>query len=238
MRYKKAVFTGLVEEIGLLAAKQMRGGESRLRIACKMGVGAAAPGGALALGESISVSGACLTVVAIHPGGFEVDASAETLARTTLGALAQGAEVNLERAMQLGGRMGGHLVTGHVDGVGALVKREASGDSQVMTFSFPPELARFIAEKGSIGVSGVSLTVNSVGAGSFGVTLIPHTLKMTTLGALGAGDKVNLEIDLIARYVLRARDVTGDVARDATDDVGTKPSGDLGAALERAGYKP
>ena len=225
LRYKKAVFTGLVEEIGLISAKQTRGKEARFRIACKMGVGPQAPGGSLAMGESISVSGACLTVVAIHADGFEIDASAETLARTTLGDLEKGSAVNLERAMQLGGRMGGHLVTGHVDGVGALVEREASGDSELMTFSFPAELARFVAEKGSITVSGVSLTVNSAGRDSFGVTVIPHTLKMTTLGSLAVGDKVNLEIDLVARYVLRA------------GDVGPKATGDLGAALERAGYK-
>ena len=239
LRYKKAVFTGLVEEIGVVSATQTRGKEARIRIACKMGVGPTAPGGPLAMGESISVSGACLTVVAIHADGFEVDASAETLARTTLGDLvgtsgksagsAKSSRVNLERAMQLGGRMGGHLVTGHVDGVGALVKREASGDSQLMTFSFPAELARFIAEKGSITVSGVSLTVNSVARDSFGVTVIPHTLAMTTLGGLAAGDKVNLEIDLVARYVLRA----GDVGTKALQD----PERDLGAALERAGYK-
>lgn len=220
------MFTGLVEEVGVISAKQTRGKEARVRVACKMGVGPQAPGGRLAMGESISVSGACLTVVAIHADGFEVDASAETLARTTLGDLEKGSAVNLERAMQLGGRMGGHLVTGHVDGVGALIQREGSGDSQLMTFSFPSELARFIAEKGSITVSGVSLTVNLAGQDSFGVTIIPHTLKMTTLGALAAGDKVNLEVDLVARYVLRAGDVGA-----------TKVAGDLGAALERAGYK-
>lgn len=220
------MFTGLIEEVGSVAGKALRGGEARLRIACKMGVGSDAPGGPLAMGESISVDGACLTVVAIHADGFEIDASAETLARTTLGGLTVGAGVNLERAMPLGGRMGGHLVTGHVDGVGALVSRSPSGDSTVMTFSFPAELARFIAEKGSICVSGTSLTVNAVTADTFSVTIIPHTLKMTTLGALVAGTRVNLEIDLVARYVLRAREV------DAA--VGTST---LGATLERAGYK-
>ena len=212
------MFTGLIEELGSVAAKNTSAGEARLRIRCGFG--------ALVMGESIAIDGACLTVVAIHPDGFEVDASAETLARTTLGALAVGSAVNLERAMPLGARMGGHLVTGHVDGVGALVKRTASGQSAVLTFSFPPELARFIAEKGSICVSGISLTVNAVTPqNTFAVTIIPHTLKMTTLGALAERAPVNLEIDLVARYVLRAREVESTSSRGLTD------------ALERSGYK-
>lgn len=217
------MFTGLVEEVGHIVAKTGRGGEARLRIGCRMGVGRDAPGGPLVLGESIAVSGACLTVVAIHDDGFEIDASAETLARTTLGRFVAGTKVNLERAMPLGARMGGHLVSGHVDGVGALARKDASGDSALLVFSFPKELARFIAEKGSIGVSGVSLTVNAVSATTFAVTVIPHTQKMTTLGALTVGDAVNLEIDQVARYVLRAQDV------DA--------AGGLEGALGRAGYK-
>jgi riboflavin synthase len=224
------MFTGLIEEIGKVAARTARGGEARVRIECTMGVGKNLPGGALEMGESIAIDGACLTVVAIHADGFEVDASAETLARTTLGSLAAGSHVNLERAMPLGARMGGHLVTGHVDGTGALVTRTPDGQSAVMTFSFPNELARFIAEKGSICVSGISLTVNSVSADdTFSVTIIPHTQTMTTLGELKAGARVNLEIDLIARYVLRAADV----------DAEAKPNRDaaLGTALERAGYK-
>jgi riboflavin synthase len=232
------MFTGLIEEVGKVASRHARGGEARLRIECNMGRldrAAGAPEGragaddVLAMGESIAIDGACLTVVAIHPNGFEVDASAETLARTTLGSLASGSRVNLERAMPLGARMGGHLVTGHVDGTGALVKRTADGQSAILDFSFPAELARFIAEKGSICVSGISLTVNAVSPqNTFSVTIIPHTLAMTTLGDLQEGSNVNLEIDLVARYVLRAADV--DRAQPNRDAA-------LGAALERAGYK-
>jgi riboflavin synthase len=222
------MFTGLIEEVGKIASRNARGNEARLRVECNMGVGSDKPGGALAMGESIAIDGACLTVVAIHPNGFEVDASAETLARTTLGSLNAGSRVNLERAMPLGARMGGHLVTGHVDGTGTLVKRIADGQSAILHFSFPDELARFIAEKGSICVSGISLTVNSVSPQhTFSVTIIPHTQTMTTLGDLKEGSSVNLEIDLVARYVLRAGDVDAKPNRDEA----------LGAALERAGYK-
>ena len=223
------MFTGLIEEVGKIAALNARGGEARLRVECKMGVGSEKPGGALVMGESIAIDGACLTVVAIHANGFEVDASAETLARTTLGALASGSRVNLERAMPLGARMGGHLVTGHVDGTGALVKRIADGQSAILHFSFPDELARFIAEKGSICVSGISLTVNAVTPqNTFSVTIIPHTQVMTTLGDVKERSKVNLEIDLVARYVLRAGDVA---ARSGGNDKS------LEEALVRHGYK-
>jgi riboflavin synthase len=163
--------------------------------------------GPLALGESISVDGCCLTVVTIHDDGFEAEASAETLARTTLGSILVGGAVNLERAMQLGGRMGGHMVTGHIDAPGALVEKVAVGTSTKMVFGFPPALARFIAEKGSITVSGVSLTVNGVSADRFDVVIIPHTAEVTTLGALVPGSRVNLEVDILARYVLRAATV-------------------------------
>jgi riboflavin synthase len=194
------MFTGLVEELGTLAARIENGPGARLRIRCAMGP--------LVLGESISVDGVCLTVVTITPDGFEIEASAETLARTTLGSVAVPGSVNLERAMQLGGRMGGHMVTGHVDAPGALVEKTPVGSSTRMVFSFPPALARFIAEKGSITVSGVSLTVNGVSDDRFDVVIIPHTAEVTTLGALAPGDRVNLEVDILARYVLRAATVT------------------------------
>jgi riboflavin synthase len=226
------MFTGLIEEVGKVASRHARGGEARLRIECKMGrVDRAAGAGeddVLVMGESIAIDGACLTVVAIHPNGFEVDASAETLSRTTLGSLNAGSRVNLERAMPLGARMGGHLVTGHVDATGALVKRRADGQSAILDFSFPTEIARFIAEKGSICVSGISLTVNAVSKqNSFSVTIIPHTLAMTTLGDLEEGSNVNLEIDLVARYVLRAADVATMTGNDKS----------LEEALVRHGYK-
>jgi riboflavin synthase len=221
------MFTGLIEEVGKVASRHARGGEARLRIECNMGRrrghdarAAGAPEGRAGADDVLAV--------AIHPNGFEVDASAETLARTTLGSLASGSRVNLERAMPLGARMGGHLVTGHVDGTGALVKRTADGQSAILDFSFPAELARFIAEKGSICVSGISLTVNAVAPqNTFSVTIIPHTLAMTTLGDLKEGSNVNLEIDLVARYVLRAADVAATTGNDKS----------LEDALVRHGYK-
>jgi riboflavin synthase len=197
------MFTGLVEERGTLAARIESGAPSvgaRLRIRCAMGP--------LALGESISVDGVCLTVVTITPDGFEAEASAETLSRTTLGSVAVAGPVNLERAMQLGGRMGGHMVTGHVDAPGELLEKTSVGTSTKMVFRFPPTLARFIAEKGSITVSGVSLTVNGAFADRFDVVIIPHTAEVTTLGALVPGSRVNLEVDILARYVLRAATIT------------------------------
>jgi riboflavin synthase len=215
------VFTGLVEEKGTVAARTARGPGARLFIRCGFGL--------LELGESISVDGVCLTVDAIMNEGFEVDASAETLARTTLGAVRVGGEVNLERALALGARLGGHIVTGHVDGVGSLVVRRAVGDAVAMTFELPAELARFVAEKGSITVDGVSLTVNGVAGTRFDVTLIPRTLRDTTLGALEVGGKVNLEVDVLARYVARLIGADG----------GSGGSGDNAAwmdRLRRAGF--
>lgn len=167
----------------------------------------------LALGESISVDGCCLSVVELARGEFAVDATAETLARTTLGTLPVGKRVNLERAVRAGDRLGGHLVTGHVDAVGKLLERRQVGEAVAMRFSLPAELERFVAEKGSIAVGGVSLTVNACTAragttadASFDVMIIPITLRETTLGELAAGDPVNLEVDLVARYVARWRE--------------------------------
>jgi riboflavin synthase len=165
--------------------------------------------GPFELGESIAIDGVCLTVNEAVDGGFEADASFETLARTTLGRLPPGATVHIERSLRAGSPMGGHLVSGHVDGVGALVGRRPLGDAIVMAFHFPHELARFVAEKGSVTVDGVSLTVNTVSPGgdrsadTFEVAIVPHTLAKTKLGALSPGDPVNLEVDLVARYVAR-----------------------------------
>ena len=196
--YIGPMFTGLVAATGVLATRSDRGPGARLRF------GAHLDDGPLAGGESIAVDGCCLSVAMAVADGFEVDASAETLKRTTLGHLARGKRVNLERALRAGDRLGGHLVTGHVDGVGQLVERHSVGDAVAMTFAVPGELRRFVAEKGSIAVSGVSLTVNAVAAeGRFDVTLIPTTLAATNLASLAPGDRVNLEVDLIARYVAR-----------------------------------
>ena len=190
-----AVFTGLVEEKGVLRSRTPRGPGARVRIACALGP--------LALGDSVSVDGVCLTVDTIVEGGFEADCSQETLVRTTLGGIPPGGGVNLERAMALGARMGGHIVSGHVDGVGTVAEKRPVGEALHTEFTLPRELARYVAEKGSICVNGVSLTVNSVTNDRFSVTLIPHTLHKTTLDGLPVGARVNLEVDLLARYVAR-----------------------------------
>jgi riboflavin synthase len=191
------MFTGLVALKGTLIRRETRGPGARLTL------GATFTDGPIVDGESISVDGVCLSVDKVLANGFEVDVSAETLARTTLGKLAVGAPVHLERALRAGSPIGGHLVTGHVDGVGSLAERHPSGEAVRMAFRLPLALARFVAEKGSIAVDGVSLTVNAVGNDQFEVTIIPHTLNKTKLGALASGDPVNLEVDVVARYVAR-----------------------------------
>lgn len=193
------VFTGIVEEIGTIESiEQQAGGEIRLVIK-----GAKAASDAQ-LGDSISVSGVCLTAVDL-PGHyrFAVEAVPETLSRTTIGELEPGSRVNLERALKADARLGGHIVQGHVDGMGALLSRTDGGRWQDLTFSIPTELAYLVAEKGSITISGVSLTVTAVTVETFSVSLIPATLEATTLGDLEVGDKVNLEVDVLARYVAR-----------------------------------
>jgi riboflavin synthase len=200
------MFTGLVEQTGALAERVPNGPGARMTIRCTLQK--------LELGESIAVDGVCLTVDRIVPEGFVVDASSETLARTTLGRLQRGQAVNLERALPLGGRMGGHIVTGHVDGVGRVASRESRGNAVEMSFSFPRELGRYIAEKGSICVSGVSLTVNRVAGDRFEVMLIPHTLAKTSLDALQPGAEVNLEVDILARYVARLMEASASSSND------------------------
>ena len=155
------------------------------------------------VGDSIAVNGACLTAVAFASGTFAADVSAETARVTTLGALVPGSPVNLEPALTLAEPLGGHLVTGHVDGVGEVAERREEGGMAILRFALPDALARYAARKGSICIDGVSLTVNRVRGASFEVNLIPHTLKVTTLKRLARGAKVNLEVDLVARYVAR-----------------------------------
>jgi riboflavin synthase len=201
------MFTGLVEQTGVLRARTVRGPNARLALDCTLGT--------LELGESVSVDGVCLTVDATSVGGFEADASAETLAKTTLGVLPLGAKVNLERAVALGQRMGGHIVSGHVDGIGRLVERAAVGAAVKMTFQAPKDLLRFLAAKGSVCVNGVSLTVNGVEGDRFSVMLIPHTLQKTSLEALAPGQGVNLEADVVARYVARLIEVKEASPEDA-----------------------
>lgn len=191
------MFTGIVSVLGTLGGRSPRGPGARLDIRARF------EDGPLELGESIAVDGACLSVDAIASDGFEVDASGETLARTTLGQLRPGARVHLERALRVGDRLGGHFVTGHVDGVGRLVARRPMGEAVFMALRVPPDLSRFVAEKGSITIDGVSLTVNAVKGDTFDIVLIPHTLAKTKLGALQADDPVNVEVDLMARYAAR-----------------------------------
>ena len=191
------MFTGLVAVTGALAARSARGPGARLVLRASF------DDGPLELGESIAVDGVCLSVDAVVAGGFEVDASAETLDRTTLGQLVPGNPVHFERALRAGSPLGGHLVSGHVDGVGVLSARRDVGEAVWMSFALEPSLARFVAEKGSIAVDGVSLTVNAAGPADFEVTIIPHTLRKTKLGQISPGGRVNLEVDIIARYVAR-----------------------------------
>ena len=192
------MFTGLVDGIGALRAREPRGGDARLVIA----VGDL-PFADAALGESIAVNGCCLTVVEFDAVSFAVDASNETLALTTLGRLAIGAPLNLERAMRPTDRLGGHLVSGHVDGLGIASKRRDDARAVRWRIAAPMALLRYIAHKGSICVDGVSLTVNAVDDAGFEVALIPHTVEHTAFHALREGDPVNLEVDLLARYVER-----------------------------------
>ena len=192
------MFTGLVQGVGHLAARTARGGDARLRIAI-----GTLPLADAQLGESIAVNGVCLTVVAFDGTAFDADASNETLALTTLGELAIGRALNLERAMRPNDRLGGHLVSGHVDGVGTVLHRWDDGRAQRWLFEAPAALRRYIAAKGSICVDGVSLTVNAIDDRGFEVALVPHTLQHTAFAHTAIGDPVNLEIDLVARYVER-----------------------------------
>ncbi|MDP6352146.1 MAG: riboflavin synthase [Alphaproteobacteria bacterium] len=191
------MFTGIITDIGRLRAI-LAGGDTRFEIETRFDLSE------IDLGASISCSGACLTVVAKDGHRFAVDASAETLSRTTLGGWREGQAINLERALKLGDELGGHLVSGHVDGVIEIRSRESEGDSVRFTYALPDWLHPFIAPKGSVALDGVSLTVNQVEDDAFGVNIIPHTQTATTFGDAAAGGRVNVEIDMLARYVNRA----------------------------------
>jgi riboflavin synthase len=201
------MFTGIIEATGTVAALERREGGVRLTVTTELDVGS------LPLGASIAVDGVCLTVVDRTNGRFAADLGPETLACTTLGALAPGARVHLERPLRLGDALGGHLVSGHVDGVGSLVARRPVGDSLELEISAPASVASTLVPKGSITVAGASLTINTVVGARFGVTLIPHTLSVTNLGTLAVGAPVNLEGDLIAKHVDRL--VTARLEREA-----------------------
>jgi len=192
------MFTGIIEGVGRLATLERRGGDVRLTVET-----GTLPFDAVQLGESIAVNGVCLTVVEFDTTSFAADASNETLALTTLGGLGAGDSLNLERAMRPTDRLGGHLVSGHVDGLGRVERIEPDARAQRWRFSAPAQLLRYIARKGSICVDGVSLTVNEVDDAGFDVALIPHTVAHTRFAQTNVGDAVNLEIDLVARYVER-----------------------------------
>ena len=193
------MFTGIVEGTGTVAALAAADDASGARLE----VEAPFLAGDLRPGESVAVNGCCLTVAQATAAGFAADLVAETLRRTALGGLAAGDLVNLERPMALGGRLGGHLVQGHVDGVARVLDRTAVGDGEEVRIELPAELERFVVEKGSVAVDGVSLTVAGVGSGWFAVALVPHTLEVTTLGRRRPGDPVQLEVDVVAKYVER-----------------------------------
>ena len=195
------MFTGLVSDVGEVVAAEQRGAVRRLRIACSY------PVEGIALGASIACSGPCLTAVATGTQGnrtwFDIDAGAETLERTTLGGWAPGQRINLERSLKLGDELGGHLVSGHVDGMATVLRVVPIGETTRFDIEAPERLARFIAEKGSVALDGTSLTVNAVSGRVFSVLLIPHTLAVTTWGAVREGDRLNIEIDTMARYAAR-----------------------------------
>jgi riboflavin synthase len=193
------MFTGIIEGTGTVADLAAAADGSGARLAVDAGWLA----GRLQLGESVAVNGCCVTVAEATAAGFAADLVAETLRRTALGGLAAGAEVNLERPMTLGGRLGGHLVQGHVDGVAKVLDRTPVGDGHEVRIELPPDLERYVVEKGSVAVDGVSLTVAGVGPGWFTVALVPHTLEVTTLGRRRPGDPVQLEVDVVAKYVER-----------------------------------
>jgi riboflavin synthase len=195
------MFTGIITDVGEIVAVEEKGSARHLTVACSY------PADSLPLGASVCHMGVCLTVTSLKPGSnhtlITVDASGETLARTTIGAWKAGLKVNLERALRIGDELGGHIVTGHVDGVAEIVSREDRDGTAWFVFRAPRELAKYIAEKGSVGLDGTSLTVNGVKDDTFTVTMIPHTLAVTTWGNAQAGDRVNIEVDMMARYSAR-----------------------------------
>ena len=195
------MFTGIVQGVGIVREIEPRTGDITLSIdARELALDDVEPGG------SICVNGACLTATRLERHAFAADVSRETLSLTTLGSCSVGSRVNLEKALVAGQALGGHYVTGHVDGTGVLVARQDDARSVRMVFAVPPPLARYVARKGSICIDGVSLTVNGVEGAHFDVNLVPHTLAVTTLGDLQAGHRVNLEVDIIARYLERLRE--------------------------------
>ncbi|WJY23144.1 riboflavin synthase [Fontisubflavum oceani] len=196
------MFTGIITDIGTVQALEHRG-DLRARI------GTSYDTAGIDLGASICCDGVCLTAVALGEGWFDVDISAETVSKTNIGAWAEGQRINLERSLKVGDELGGHIVSGHVDGVAELVGMADEGDSTRLTFRAPEGLAKFIAPKGSVALNGTSLTVNEVDGAEFGINVIPHTKEVTTWGDAAVGDQINLEIDTLARYVARLQEWGG-----------------------------
>ena len=196
------MFTGIITDIGIVTTLEQQGD---LRARIRTGYDTSG----IDLGASIASDGVCLTVVALGPDWYEVQVSAETVSKTNLGAWKQGRRVNLERALRVGDELGGHIVSGHVDGLAQIVAMSQDGDSTRIRLRAPDHLAGFIAPKGSVALNGTSLTVNEVEGAEFGINLIPHTKQVTTWGDAQVGDPVNLEIDTLARYVARLRDWQG-----------------------------
>lgn len=192
------MFTGIIQAKGSIAALEQRGGDVRLSVQSD-----GLPFASYDVGESIAVNGVCLTAVALRDDGFDTDVSVETLDVTSLGGLGIGDSVNLEPSLSLGDRLGGHLVSGHVDCLGAVTTRAADARSIRIAIEIPDEFARYVARKGSVTVDGVSLTVNEVSATSFEINIIPHTAEVTIIGDYAVGTKVNVEVDLLARYIER-----------------------------------
>jgi riboflavin synthase len=203
------MFTGLVESEGIITRTE------RVSDGMRLEVYAPEFGRDMAIGDSIAVDGACLTVAKFIRGAFMADVSSETLSRTTLPELRQGSKVNLERALRLSDRLGGHLVTGHVDGIGTLVMRHPAGNSTVYQFAVPRELMEYVVPKGSIAVDGISLTIAQTRADGFAAAVVPHTESATTLGAKPTGSKVNVEVDMMAKYVKRFVELYAGIDEDA-----------------------
>ena len=200
------MFTGIVTDLGTVREAQPIGGGHDMRLVIGTSPAFLAEPAPAVVGASIACSGCCLTAVQLGGDWFAVDASAETLSKTTLGRARAGSRVNLERSLRLGDELGGHLVSGHVDGVAEVLSATPENASVRYRFRLPPGLSRFVAAKGSIAIDGVSLTVNEVDRDVFGVNIIPHTTAVTTFGTLQPGSLVNIEIDMLARYVARLRE--------------------------------
>ncbi len=216
------MFTGIIEAVGSLKSLNAEGGDAKI----SLDVGKLDMAD-VKLGDSVAVNGVCLTVIAFGASWFTADVSNETLACTTLGGLNVGSAVNLEKALLPTTRLGGHLVSGHVDGVGEVIRREMDGRSERFTIRAPEELARYIAAKGSICVEGISLTVNTVSGREFGLNIVPHTFVETNLGGATVGTKINLEVDVIARYLERM--LQGEVSN-------IEPSGVTESLLATSGF--